>query len=61
MQSDVEAFFSFLLFGGFIWAGGFLLPTARRNHNVFGMVCAIGAALVALTAWLFLGTGLQSR
>lgn len=61
MRADVEAFFSLLLFGAFIWAAGFLLPTARRDHNVFGMVCAIAAALVALAAWLLLGTGVQSR
>jgi hypothetical protein len=61
MRTDVEAFFSFLLFGGFIWTAGFLLPAARRNHDVFGIVCAIVAALIALAAWLFLGTGVQSR
>jgi len=61
MRADVEAFLSLVLFGGFIWVAGFLLPTARRDHNVFGTVCAIVAALVALAAWLLLGTGVQSR
>lgn len=59
--SGVEGFFSFLLFGGFIWAASFLAPMARRNHDPFGAVCAILAALIALAAWLFLGTGVQSR
>lgn len=59
--SEVEAFFSFLLLGGFMWAAGFLAPMARRNHDAFGAVCAIVAAIIALAAWLFLGTGVQSR
>ena len=61
IRTDVEAFVSLLLFGGFLRAAGFLLPTARRDHDVFGMACAIVAALVAFAAWLFLGTGVQSR
>jgi len=60
-SSEVEAFFSFLLLGGFMWAAGFLAPMARRNHDAFGIVCAIAAALIALAAWLFVGTGVQSR
>ena len=61
MRADVEAFCSFLLLGAFLWAAGVLLPTARRHHDVFGIVCAVVAALVAVAAWLFLGSGVQSR
>jgi hypothetical protein len=56
----IEAFFSFALFGGFIWAAAFLLPKARRERDIFGVVCSIVAALLALAAWLLLGTGVQS-
>ena len=61
MRTEVEACFELLLLGAFIWTTGFLLPAARRNHDLFGMACAIVAALVALAAWLLLGTGVQSR
>jgi len=60
-SSEVEAFFSFLLLAAFLWAASFLAPMARRNRDAFGITCAIVAALIALAAWLFVGTGVGSR
>ncbi len=58
---EVEAFFSVVLLAGFLWAVGFLFPMARRNRDIFGIVCTIIAALAALAAWLLLGIGVRSR
>ena len=44
-----------------LWAGGVLLPMARRNHDAFGMMCAIAGAVIALVAWLLIGTGVRSQ
>jgi hypothetical protein len=59
-NTGIADFFSLVLLGGFIWAVGFLLPMARRESNVFGVICSIVAALLALSAWLLIGTGVQS-
>jgi hypothetical protein len=44
-----------------LWAAGVLVPMARRNHDVFGMACAIAGAVIALAAWLLIGTGVRSQ
>jgi hypothetical protein len=61
MSSDVEAFFSVVLLAASLWAAGVLVPMARRNHDVFGIVCAIAGAVIALAAWLLIGTGVRSQ
>ena len=61
MSGDVEALFSVVLLAAGLWAGGILVPMARRNHDVFGMVCAIAGAVIALAAWLLIGTGVRSQ
>jgi hypothetical protein len=61
MSGEVEAFFSVGLLAAGLWAAGVLVPTARRNHDVFGMVCAIAGAVIALAAWLLIGTGVRSQ
>jgi hypothetical protein len=61
MSGEVEAFFSVVLLAAGLWAAGVLVPTARRNGDAFGLLCALVAALVALAAWLLIGTGVHSR
>jgi len=61
MSGEVEAFFSVGLLAAGLWAAGVLVPTARRNHDVFGMLCAIAGAVIALAAWLLIGTGVRSQ
>jgi ABC-type transport system involved in cytochrome c biogenesis permease subunit len=61
MTSDqVQAFFSVVLLGAGLWAAGVLVPAARRSGDRFAVVCAILAAVVALAAWLLIGTGVHS-
>jgi hypothetical protein len=61
IATEVEAVFSVLLLAGFLWTAGFLFPMARRNHDLFGIVCTVIAAFAALAAWLLLGVGVRSR
>jgi hypothetical protein len=61
MSGEVEAFFSVVLLAAGLWAAGVLAPMARRNHDGFGMVCAIAGAVIALAAWLLIGTGVRSQ
>ena len=62
MTSDeVEAFFSVVLLVAGLWAAGVLVPMGRRNHDLFGMVCASAGAVIALGAWLLIGTGVRSQ
>jgi hypothetical protein len=60
-SSAFEAFFSVVLLAAGLWAAGVLVPMARRNHDVFGMACAIAGAVIALAAWLLIGTGVRSQ
>src|SRR5512140_913385 len=58
--TGVEDFLSLVLLGGFLWVLAFLLPKARRERDVFGVVCALLAALLALAGWLLIGSRVQS-
>ena len=49
------------LLGAAIWVAVFLLPKARREQDMFAIVCSILAFLVAVFGWLFLGGGVRSR
>ena len=47
--------------GMFLWAVSYRLPKARHEGDRFGVVCVALTALVALTLFLFVGTGTRSR
>ena len=55
MTTNAQIVLSVLLLGGFLWAVGFLLPKARREHDPFGIVCSLLLALLTLFGWLFFG------
>ena len=57
----IESALSIMMLGGFIWAVRFLLPKAKREHDTFGVICALLTALAALIGWLLIGTGTRSR
>jgi hypothetical protein len=59
-KAGIEASVSFVLFSATIWAFVFLVPKAIRERDLFGFVCAIIAATLALAAWLLIGIGLGS-
>jgi hypothetical protein len=61
MMSGVETLLSVVMLGGAIWALVFLLPRARREHSVFGIVCSLLTALAAFIGFLFIGIGTHSR
>jgi hypothetical protein len=56
----MESAMSFVMMSGFIWVVTFLLPKAMREHDVFGMICSVVTALVALISWMLIGTGTSS-
>lgn len=60
-SSEFKAFFSVLLLAAGLWAACVLVPMARRSHDVFGMVCAMAGAVIALAAWLMIGTSVRSQ
>jgi hypothetical protein len=57
----VQTAFSTLMLGAAIWVGTFLLPRARREHDIFGVVCCLMALVVAVIGWLFLSVAVHSR
>jgi hypothetical protein len=56
----MESAVSLTMLSGFIWVVAFLLPKARREHDVFGIICSLVMAFVALVGWLLIGTGAHS-
>jgi len=48
------------MLGGFIWAVRFLLPRAFKEHDAMALTCAVLIAVLALLAWLLIGTGTRS-
>jgi thiol:disulfide interchange protein len=60
-MTTIEGALSVVMLGAFIWVLMFLLPKARREHDRFGIVCSLLAALVALIGWLYIGIGTRSR
>lgn len=60
MEAGIEDSFSFVLFTATIWVFAFLVPKAIRERDLFGFVCAIIAAVLALAAWLLIGIGIGS-
>ncbi len=56
-MSTTETVWSVLMLGAAIWALQFLVPRARREHDGFGIICAVAMAILALFAWLFFGVG----
>jgi hypothetical protein len=57
----IDSVLSVLMLGAFIWVVTFLLPKAKREHDRFGVICSVLAALVALIGWLLIGSGTRSR
>jgi hypothetical protein len=58
--SVLETALSIAMLGGFIWAVRFLLPRAFKEHDVLALACAVLFAILALFAWLLIGTGTRS-
>jgi hypothetical protein len=56
-MSTTEHVVSVLMLGAAIWALQYLLPRARREHDGFGIACAVAMALLGLFAWLLFGVG----
>ena len=59
-EAGIEDSFSFVLLSATIWVFAFLVPKAIRERDLFGFVCAIIAAVLALAAWLLIGIGVGS-
>lgn len=59
-DAGIEHFFSFLFVSATIWVFGFLVPKAARELDLFGVLCAVVAGLLALAAWLLVGVGVRS-
>ena len=59
-EAGIEDSFSFVLLSATIWVFAFLVPKAIRERDLFGFVCAIIAAVLALPAWLLIGIGVGS-
>ncbi|MCX6542819.1 MAG: hypothetical protein NTV05_00185 [Acidobacteria bacterium] len=57
MTTNSQIVLSVVMLGGSISALLFLLPKARRQHDSFGIICSVLAALTGLFGWLFLGIG----
>jgi hypothetical protein len=56
----LETVLSIAMLGAFIWAVGFLLPRAIKEHDALALACAVLFAVLALFAWLLSGTGTRS-
>jgi hypothetical protein len=56
----LETVISIVMLGGFIWAVRFLLPKAVREHDAMALTCAVLTAVIALLAWLLIGTRTRS-
>ena len=51
--ATVENLLSAAMLGACGWILAVLLPRARRERDVFGFVCSLLAAFIALFGWLF--------
>jgi hypothetical protein len=56
----LETALSIAMLGGFIWAVRFLLPRAVKERDPLALTCAVLMAILALLAWLLIGTGARS-
>jgi hypothetical protein len=56
----LETGLSIAMLGVFIWVLRFLLPKALKEHDSFGVGCALLAALLALGMWLLTGVSMRS-
>ena len=60
-MATVESALAIVMLAGLIWALAFWLPKARREHDTFGVTCALLTAFVALIGLLYIGIGVGSR
>jgi hypothetical protein len=56
----IETLFSIALLAGFIWAIGFLLPSAIKQQDWLALASAALTAVLAFATWLMFGVGLRS-
>jgi hypothetical protein len=56
----LETVFSIAMLSGFIWVVRFLLPRAIKEHDAMALTCAVLIGVLALLAWLLVGTGARS-
>jgi uncharacterized BrkB/YihY/UPF0761 family membrane protein len=54
----LETALSIAMLGGFIWAVRVLLPRAVKERDA--LTCAVLTAILALLAWLLIGTATRS-
>ena len=50
-----EALFSVAMLAGFLWAVGFMLPKARREHDTLALTSAVLTAVLTLLGFLLVG------
>jgi hypothetical protein len=55
MTTNAQIALSVVMLGRAIWALGFLLPKARREHGRSAIICSLPTALAGLIGWLLLG------
>jgi len=59
MRGSIEAVVSCVMLTEFLWVIGYLLPRARRERDIGGIVGVSVAAALALFGWLLMGTGVR--
>ena len=60
-MTTLQDVLSLSMLSGFIWAAGFGVPKALREHNRFGAVCSALTGGIALIGWLLLAAPTHSR
>jgi hypothetical protein len=60
-MTTLQDVLSLSMLSGLLWAAGFAVPKALREHNKFGAICSLLAGGIALTGWLLLAAPAHSR
>jgi hypothetical protein len=60
-MTTLQDVLSWSMLSWLIWAVGFGVPKALREHNRFGAICSLLTGGIALIGWLLLATRTHSR